>query len=173
MESASNQVPPRALKARPPKTPADRVADRLYKGRSAKLRASYGRSSITNGTKWLHGVDQRNPWVRRYKDVIREHIADLGGMDNTTAAERSLIRRASTLTVELERLETKFALANEASDTELDLYGRVAGNLRRLLETIGLQRRPRVVEDIASPEWLRTLEASPAPSLSNEDVADE
>jgi len=33
--------------------------------------------------------------------MIAEHLADLGGVDNTSAAERSIIRRVSTLTVEL------------------------------------------------------------------------
>jgi hypothetical protein len=46
------------------------------------------------------------------------------------------------MTVELERLEVKFALAGEASERDLDLYIRAAGNLRRLLEAIGLPRRP-------------------------------
>ena len=101
------------------------------------------RSRITNGSALLPGVDGRSPWVRRCKDVIAAHLSDLGGEDNTSAAERSIIRRASVLTVELERLEAKFALADAASDSDLDLYQRAAGNLRRLLEAVGLQRRPR------------------------------
>ena len=101
------------------------------------------RSRITNGSALLPGVDGRSPWVRRCKDVIAAHLSDLGGEDNTSAAERSIIRRASVLTVELERLEAKFALADAASDSDLDLYQRTAGNLRRLLEAVGLQRRPR------------------------------
>jgi hypothetical protein len=64
-------------------------------------------------------------------------------LENTSAAERSIIRRASTLTVELERLEAKFATAGESSADDLDLYQRAAGNLRRLLEAIGLQRRAK------------------------------
>ena len=102
------------------------------------------RSKITNGA-LLPGIDQRGPWIRRCKDLIRAHIADLGGEDNTSAAERSIVRRASVLTVELERLEAKFAVANAASPDDLDLYQRTAGNLRRLLEAIGLQRRSRDV----------------------------
>lgn len=100
------------------------------------------RSALTNGRRLLAGVDGRNPWVRRCKDIIRAHLVDLGGEDNASAAERSIIRRASVLTVELERLETKFALAQEASPEDLDLYSRVAANMRRLLESVGLQRRP-------------------------------
>jgi hypothetical protein len=79
------------------------------------------------------------------KDVVAAHLSDLGGVDNTSAAERSIIRRASTLTVELERLEARFATAGEASAEDIDLYARVAGNLRRLLEAVGLQRRARNV----------------------------
>jgi hypothetical protein len=75
--------------------------------------------------------------------VIAAHLSDLGGVDNTSAAERSLIRRAAVLTTELERLEVKFASAGEASAEELDIYARIAANLRRLLESVGLQRRPR------------------------------
>jgi hypothetical protein len=33
----------------------------------------------------------------------------------------------------------------EAAADEIDLYARVSGNLRRLLEAVGLQRRPRDV----------------------------
>jgi hypothetical protein len=109
------------------------------------------RSRITNGSALLPGVDGRNAWVRRCKDVINEHIADLGGPDNVSAAEHSIIRRACVLTVELERLERKFALAGEASTDDIDLYQRVANSLRRLLEAVGLQRRSR---DVTPPDPL-------------------
>jgi hypothetical protein len=49
------------------------------------------------------------------------------------------------LTVELERLEATFALAGAASPDDLDLYQRAAGNLRRILEVVGIERRPRNV----------------------------
>lgn len=111
----------------------------------------YGRSRITNGKALLPGIDGRSPWVRRCKDVIASHLSDLGGVDNTSAAERSLVRRASVLTVELERLESRFAVAGEASAEDLDIYARVAGNLRRLLEAVGIARRPR---DVTPPDPL-------------------
>jgi hypothetical protein len=90
----------------------------------------------------LPGIDGRSAWVRRCRDLIAAHITDLGGVDTRSAAERSIIRRASVLTVELERMERQFALAGEASADELDVL-RVANSLRRLLEAVGLQRRPR------------------------------
>jgi hypothetical protein len=77
--------------------------------------------------------------------VIGAHLADLGGIDKCSAAERIIIRRASVLTVELERMEAVFATAGEASAEDLDTYSRVSANLRRLLESVGLQRRQRDV----------------------------
>jgi hypothetical protein len=97
----------------------------------------------------LPGVDGRSAWVRRAKELIVDHLSDLGGEGNTSAAERSLVRRAATMTVELERMERQFALAGEASVEDLDTYARVAGNLRRLLELVGLQRRARPVPSLA------------------------
>jgi hypothetical protein len=124
----------------------DSPADRRKVGRNPQ------RSRITNGGKLLPGiVDERSAWVRRCKDIISQHLVDLGGEDNCSSAERSLVRRASVMTVELERLEAKFAQAGEASERDLDLYIRAAGNLRRLLEAIGLRRRPI---DITPPDPL-------------------
>jgi hypothetical protein len=102
------------------------------------------RSAIANG-KLLPGVDQRSSWVRRARELIAEHISDLGGENNTSAAERSLVRRCAVLTTELERLETKFASAGEASADDLDLYQKLTNTLRRALESLGLQRRAREV----------------------------
>jgi hypothetical protein len=114
-------------------------ADRRKQGH-----AKAGRSRITNGSAFLpRGTDNRNPWVRRCKDLIAEHTSE---KPDTTAGERSIIRRISVLTTELEIMEAKFAAANgEASERDLDLYIRGSGALRRLLETIGLDRRARVV----------------------------
>jgi hypothetical protein len=116
------------------------------------------RSRVTNGSALLIGVDGRSPWIRRCRDLIELHVADLGGEENTSAAERSIIRRACVMTVELERLETKFAKAGQASADDLDLYQRTAGNLRRLLEATGLKRRARNI----TPTVAEYLEPEPA-----------
>jgi hypothetical protein len=124
-------------------SPADRAAVDSVPSRQ--------RSRITNGTALLPNVDGRSAWVRRCKDVIAEHLADMGGSDNTSAAERSIVRRAAVLTTELEQLEAKFAAAGQATADDLDLYQRTAGNLRRLLEAVGLHRRAR---DVTPPNPL-------------------
>jgi hypothetical protein len=127
-----------------------------------------GRSRVTNGSVLIPGVDGRSPWIRRCKDVIASHISDLGGIDNCSTAERSIVRRASVMTVELERLEAKFARAGEADANELDQYARVAANLRRLLEAVGLGRRPRDISVPTLNEIAREIEDE---KRSVEDVA--
>src|SRR5215510_3692230 len=114
------------------------------------------RSAVTNGQRlFVAAGDGRGPWARRMRDVIELHISDLGGLENASEAERSIIRRAATLTIELERLEAKFStLPNGPRDSDLDMYQRCSNSLRRLLESIGIQRRPRDVtpslEDVLS-----------------------
>jgi hypothetical protein len=111
-------------------------------------------SRVTNGSALLPGVDGRSPWVRRAKDIIAAHTSDLGGIDNCSAAEYSLVRRAATLTVELERMEVRFATAGAADVEDLETYQRCANSLRRLLEAIGLQRRARDVTTPSIAEYI-------------------
>jgi hypothetical protein len=122
------------------------------------------RSRVTNGSAVLPGVDGRSLWMRRLRDLIELHLSDLGGADHVSEAERSIVRRACTLTVELERLEQGFALAGEAEPETLDLYQRTAGNLRRLLEAVGLERRQRELNPPSLEQYLRNRAEQPKES---------
>ena len=51
----------------------------------------------------------------------------------------------ATVTIELERLEARFSKDDDPSPDSLDLYQRMTNTLRRLLEALGIQRRPRDV----------------------------
>jgi hypothetical protein len=83
--------------------------------------------------------------MRRFRDLIGMHTSDLGGEDACSAAELSIVRRAALLTLELEVLESKFEEDGRASTKQLDSYQRAANSLRRLLQTLGLQRRAKDV----------------------------
>jgi hypothetical protein len=109
----------------------------------------------------IAGGDLRTAWARRFNDVLDGHVADLGGQDAISEAEFSILRRSATITVELERLEAKFA-TGEGSGSDLDLYQRASGNLRRLLESVGLQRRAKPVQTLA--EYLASRKAAPEAS---------
>lgn len=106
-------------------------------------RPDYLRSRVTNGRDLLPNVDGRSLWIRRLRDVMVAHIADLGGDDAISEAERSIVRRVATMTVAIEQIEARFAQEGEASERALDLHQRTAGNLRRLLESLGMKRRAR------------------------------
>src|SRR5436190_16175676 len=126
-------------------TPNESTSEAGNKPRSSRRAGVFeapARSRITNGRELLPGVDGRTLWVRRFRDVLSLHLSDLGGADRISEAEKASARRAACLIVELEQLEAKFALAGEAKGWQIDRYQRLANTLRRLLETLGLQRRP-------------------------------
>jgi hypothetical protein len=104
-----------------------------------------GRSAVTNGRTLLPGIDGRGAWARRLRDVLSAHLSDMGGADNVSEAERSLLRRAAILTVELETMEFSFAKSDGTDAEMLDLYQRTASSLRRILESVGLGRRMKDV----------------------------
>jgi hypothetical protein len=84
----------------PENSPPDRppIAGRSPIDRPAVARQKAQRSRITNGSALPPDIDGRSPWIRRCKDIIAAHISDLGGEDNVSEAERSIIRRAAVLT---------------------------------------------------------------------------
>jgi hypothetical protein len=100
------------------------------------------KSKAGNG-KLLPLSDGRSATARRFKDLVFDIAADLGGVANLSTAEMQLIRRASMLSAECERQE---ALAVR-EDVEFDCDGYVVKTnaLRRVLEAIGLKRAPRDV----------------------------
>jgi hypothetical protein len=98
------------------------------------------RSRVTTGRRVFVEGDGNSRWARRYRDLIFAHCQDLGGTDVLSEAQLSLIKRASAIELELEQAEGKLSMG-EAVD--LDTFTRAASHLRRLFETLGLQRRPR------------------------------
>jgi hypothetical protein len=105
----------------------------------------------------LAEVDQRSAYARRWKNLVVRHTLERGGVEALSSAESSLIQHAAVLEVELELRASKFALADGATDEELERYQQTAGQLRRLFESFGLARRskditPSLVEYLATPK---------------------
>jgi hypothetical protein len=100
------------------------------------------KSRVGNGSDVVADVDQRSRFPRRLRELLADHLSD---RPDASVAERCIIKRACVIEVELERMETGFALNGEASPAALDLYARVSGNLRRLLESVGLERRAKQI----------------------------
>jgi hypothetical protein len=78
--------------------------------------------------------------MRRLRDIIHAHQADLGGADALSEGQKAILRRAALLQLQLEMMEQKFALREDgcASGKEMETYQRSSNSLRRLLESLGL-----------------------------------
>jgi len=119
---------------------------------------------VTNRKRLFVEGDGRSPWARRWRDLVELHAGDLGGRDLLSEAQLSLIKRASTIEVELEQVEGRLS---SGRDADLDLYTRSTSHLRRILETLGIERRARDVTPTLG-EYLRAREmAQRAASESN------
>jgi hypothetical protein len=104
------------------------------------------RSAVSNGTKLHAEADGRTAWSRRFRDLILAHVSDLGGRSNLSEAQLALVRRASALEVTLEEMEGRMS---EGAAVDIDQFGRAAGSLRRILQTLGITR---VARDITGGE---------------------
>jgi hypothetical protein len=85
-------------------------------------------------------ADGRTPWARRYRDLVAQLADDAGGLATLSELRLSLIRRAAALMVEAERLEGELA---DGKPCDVDQLARVSGHLRRIAETIGLNKVKR------------------------------
>jgi hypothetical protein len=103
------------------------------------------RSAVTNGRKVFVMGNGASPWARRWRDLIEAHIADMGGLANLSAAQHSLIQRASTIECELEQIEGRLSLGRAQDLAE---YATAASHLRRIFETLGITRKARDMGEV-------------------------
>jgi hypothetical protein len=96
-----------------------------------------GRSQVTNGRRVFVEADQRGPWTRRFKDILAQIVADLGGADVLSEGQRQIARRATTLSIACEKLEGEIA---EGKDVSLEVYGQLSDRLGRCFNRLGLKR---------------------------------
>jgi hypothetical protein len=100
------------------------------------------RSAVTSGRQQFITGNPNSAWARRFHDLVQGHASDLGGRLAMSEAQLALCKRAAGLECELEQMEGRMSLGEEIS---LDSYGRAASHLRRILETLGLERKARTV----------------------------
>ena len=105
---------------------------------SQRARDKRPRSAVTSGRKLFVNGAPNSAWARRFHDLVVGHVIDAGGRDMISEAHLSLIKRAAALECELEQLEGRLS---QGEQVDLDQYGRAAGQLRRILESLGLERR--------------------------------
>jgi hypothetical protein len=119
----------------------------------APSRAKRPRSAVTSGRRAFIEGDPNSAWARRFHDLVQGHISDLGGRAIMSEAQFALAKRAAGLECELEQMEGRMSLGEQV---DLDRYGRAASHLRRILESLGLERKARDVLTLDG-----TVEAAP------------
>jgi hypothetical protein len=72
-----------------------RVEIRVENTQQLLSRKSHGRSRVGNGAKLLPLTDGRSATARRFKDLVEDIAADLGGKALLSEGQRQLIRRAA------------------------------------------------------------------------------
>jgi hypothetical protein len=127
------------------------------------------RSAITSGRQQFINGDSNSAWARRFHDIVVGLVSDAGGRDQLSEAEFAIAKRAAGLMCECERFE---AHLSRGDHIDLDRYGRAASHARRLLESLGFQRRARTIND--DPRLLNVwpqYRAQEARRLAREDAA--
>ena len=98
------------------------------------------RSRVGNGRAILPDVDGRSSEMRRYRDILAQLVADMGG--DPSEAQTIIARRAATLAVWCEGCEA--AMAN-GGELDIAAFTTASNALRRLLADLGLERRVKDV----------------------------
>jgi hypothetical protein len=137
-----------------PKTspPMSVIQDQLGVGQGSRVQRRRPRSAVTSGRKLFVAGNPNSAWARRFFDITQGLVGDAGGRDRMSEAKFALCKRAAALQCELEQLEGRLS---QGEEVDLDKFGRAASHLRRILETLGLERIPRDVSGVTLGELLR------------------
>ena len=96
------------------------------------------RSRMANGSMFLGDVDGRTAGARRWRDLYADLSGALGGEAHLSTVEIQRLRRAATITLLCEQMESVIA-TKAGSDTNLiDVYIRATSSLARVLRSLGL-----------------------------------
>ena len=90
----------------------------------------------------LDRLDGRTIACRRARELVSSLQADLGGTDRLSEGTKQLVRRAAVLGVFIENSEAAWLAGQEVA---LGDYLSAVNSQRRVLTTIGLERRQRDV----------------------------
>jgi len=123
-------------------------------GEGQRARAKRPRSAVTSGRKMFVEGDPNSAWARRYHDLVGGHVSDLGGREVLSAAQLSLVRRASAIEAELEQMEGRLSMGEQV---DLDVFTRSASHLRLIFETLGVERQARAIVTPTVAGYVATL----------------
>jgi hypothetical protein len=95
------------------------------------------RARLTNHKDLLGNLDGRSAAARRYRDLVRAYLVDLGGVDNCSEVLIGLARRLAAASVMAEALELK---AVQGEPIDIGEYCNLASTTVRISQRLGLKR---------------------------------
>ena len=107
---------------------------------SSSSRPRTRRCAVSNGKRLLNGIDARTTDGRRYYALIENFSRDLGGVDQLSEAEMSLVRASASLTLKSEQLQAAIIRGEPVDPDELV---RLSSEARRCLERIQKREKPK------------------------------
>src|ERR1035437_4788374 len=124
------------------------------------------RTRVGNGSSlFIEDIDERSTPARRYREILNQIVADRGG--DLSEAQTIIARRAVEMTI---WAEGKAAQLVSGIDIDITEFSKVSNAIRRLLESLGLDRRAIDVD-----QHLGRYLASQQPSVPSpaDDTADD
>src|SRR6476620_5012186 len=114
----------------------------------------------------LAAIDGRTSAAKRARQLMETIEADLGGADRLSEGSRQLVQRAAVLGTYIENCEAMW-LAGET--VELGDYLAAINSQRRVLATIGLERRTRDVSELSLSDYLARTDSEMTQDSSDDD----
>jgi hypothetical protein len=128
-------------------------------------RKSHGRARLTNARALLlDQVDGRSALYRRYRDVANQILADQGGIDQCSESRKHLIKRFAAAAVLSEQIETRIV---NGEQVDVAAFAQLSSTLVRIVNHLGLERIPRVVNGLVGEVIDGNVELPSRPSWSS------
>ena len=114
----------------------------------------------------LDHIDGRTAAAKRARELIASIESDLGGADRLSEGSRQLVQRAALLGTYIENCEAQWLAGDEVPLAD---YLAAVNAQRRVLATIGLDRRARDVNELNLSEYLSRAHSE---TVANESCAE-
>lgn len=134
--------------------PTETKSDHVRRSRKKAERPECFRHKVTTGKSLfvLSEVDGRSAIARRFRDLIEVWSENLGGMEHLSEAQRQLVRRAASISLQSEVVEAEMAMGRTF---DIMQYLALSNGLTRICTVLGLQIVPKPAKDITLTDYLR------------------
>lgn len=136
--------------------------------RATVARPPTTRAAISNRTHLLPGIDGRSAAARRFRDLVADLAADLGGEASLSNADLALVRQCAGSVMASEQLSASIVNGQAVDADSLVRLGNTCARLLASLRRKGRQtpQAPSLAEYLATRQQPPPGAPPPAPALS-------